>query len=54
LRRENPEIPWTKIIGTRDKLIHHYFGIDIDLLYAIIKVNLPELKKQIQDLQQKR
>jgi uncharacterized protein with HEPN domain len=40
-------IRWKEIAGTRDKMIHHYFGIDLDVVLAIIKKDIPELKKRI-------
>ncbi len=48
LRDSYEEVEWNKIVGTRDKLIHQYFCID--LLYDIVKTNLPLLKKQIQKI----
>ncbi len=44
---EHKEIPWQDIIDTRNKLIHHYFGIDLDLTWEIIKKDIPSLKSQI-------
>ncbi len=41
------EIKWNKIIGTRDKMIHHYFGVNLDIVWAIIKKDIPELKEEI-------
>ncbi|MHA1344277.1 MAG: HepT-like ribonuclease domain-containing protein [Promethearchaeota archaeon] len=41
------EIKWNKIIGTRDKMIHHYFGVNLDIVWAIIKKDIPDLKKKI-------
>ena len=38
-------IKWKEIAGTRDKMIHHYFGVDLDIILAIIKKDVPELKK---------
>lgn len=40
-------IPWKEIVGTRDKLIHHYFGIDLNIVWIIINKELPKLKKEI-------
>ncbi len=40
-------IEWKEIAGTRDKMIHHYFGVDLDIVLAIIKKDIPELKKEI-------
>ncbi len=46
-RAKHKEVPWNKITGTRDKLIHHYFGVDLDLTWEIVKKELPDLKKKI-------
>lgn len=49
-RDSYPNIPWQEIAGLRDKLIHEYFGIDIELLLEIVNKDLPELKRQISQL----
>lgn len=46
-RKKHSEIPWSEIIRTRDKLIHGYFGVDINLTYDIVKNDLPGLKEKI-------
>ena len=48
LRVRYPEIPWKNIAGFRDVIIHGYFGIDLDLVWKIIKEDLIKLKKDIQ------
>lgn len=47
-RDKYKEIRWKEFVGARDKMIHHYFGIDIDIVLNIVKEDLPVLKKQIE------
>lgn len=44
-REENADIPWPNIIGMRNILIHHYFGIDLDVVWAVVEKDMPDLKK---------
>lgn len=47
IRKTYPEIPWQDIAGMRDKLIHHYFGVDIEKVWDTAQEDLPVLKEQI-------
>ena len=47
LKEKYPKIEWKKIAGTRDIITHHYFGIDLEEIWNIIKKDLPGLKKKI-------
>jgi uncharacterized protein with HEPN domain len=49
-RNKYPDIDWKGMAGTRDKLIHDYFGIDYNLVWDIIVSILPVLKEQIKQI----
>ncbi len=50
LRESNTQLPWQDMAGMRDKLIHHYFGIDAELVWETAKNDLPFLKSEIQNI----
>jgi len=53
MKQQYSEIQWRDIAGMRDKLIHEYFGVKLDLVWATVKKNLPELEKQIHEILRK-
>ena len=48
LRSAHPEIPWAQIIAMRNIVVHDYFGVDTDEVWAAVERDLPDLKQKIQ------
>lgn len=45
-----PAIDWKSFAGLRDKLIHHYFGVDYALVWDVVKNELPQLKPNLKQI----
>ena len=47
LRKKHPVIPWKEMAGMRDKVIHHYFGINYDTVWTVASEEIPQLASKI-------
>ena len=50
IRTKYPDIPWKRMAGMRDKLIHEYSGVDLEIVWTVIKEELPQLKPLIKKI----
>lgn len=50
IRRQYPDIPWKDMAGMRDKVIHHYFGVELKVVWKTIKEDIPLLKPSIEQI----
>lgn len=49
-RKEHPKIPWSEVVGMRNRLIHEYFGVDLDVVWTTCQEDLPLLKKVLAEI----
>jgi uncharacterized protein with HEPN domain len=47
---QHPELPWIEMRGMRNKMIHNYFEVDVDIVWRTVKDSLPRLKQQVDAL----
>lgn len=49
-RAAHPEVPWRRVIATRHRLVHGYDDVDVEMLWRIVAVNVPALRRQVVDV----
>ncbi|GBF80607.1 HepT-like ribonuclease domain-containing protein [Aphanothece sacrum] len=49
-QQKNPQIPWSNIIGMRNRLVHAYFSIDLDILWNTVTIKLDPLIEELEVL----
>ena len=49
-KAEHPDIPWAEIIGLRNRLVHAYFAIQLDIVWQTVQDDLPPLIAQLEPL----
>ena len=50
LRVRNPDVPWTRIAGMRDKLIQEYLGVDPELVWQVVQRELPGFQLKLEEI----
>jgi len=50
LKEERPDIPWRRIAGLRDVLIHQYMRVDLEAVWAIVRDDLHEFKQAVAEI----
>lgn len=49
-KTENSNIPWNDIINMRNRLIHAYFDVNLDIVWQTVKTDLPDLIKDLEEI----
>ena len=48
LKSVYPDIPWQRIAGMRDRMIHEYFGVNLQIVWERVEQDVPELKQKVE------
>ena len=51
-KEKHPEIGWARIVGLRHRIVHEYFGVDLQIIWQILQKDLPIFKKALLAIRQ--
>jgi uncharacterized protein with HEPN domain len=46
----HPDIPWRQVAGLRNRIVHDYFGLDLEIIWQVVQHDLPQLGMQLEGL----
>ena len=46
-RSSHPEVEWTRIVGLRHRIVHDYFGIDLEIIWQVVREDLPAFRTHL-------
>lgn len=52
VKSNHPEVEWNKIVGLRNRIVHAYFGIDLEIIWEILKSDLPAFRSTVETIMQ--
>ena len=47
---QHPDIPWRQMAGLRNRIVHDYFGLDLEIIWDVVSNGIPELKTSVASL----
>ncbi len=53
-KEKHPEMEWYKVVGLRHRIVHEYFGIDLEIIWQILHKDLPELRNALSQINDRR
>jgi uncharacterized protein with HEPN domain len=49
-KKRHATIPWQKMAGLRNRIVHDYFGVDLEIIWQIVSIEIPLLKDSLSSL----